>query len=82
MNTKKVYKVGNKNKFNLIKMGSDWNIKPHYFPWVGSNKSLDASSEFEDSNCDSCKILFSQLTVTNNNDRNIYERKININNIN
>ena len=61
-------------------MGSDWNIKPRYFPF--DYKSLDASSEFEDSNCDSCKILFSQLTVTNNNDRNIYERKININNIN
>ena len=53
-------------------------VKPR--PWL--NKSLDTSSEFEDSNCDSCKILFSQLTVTNNNDRNIYERKININNIN
>ena len=77
MNTKKVYKVGNKNKFNLIKMGVDW-IKRH----ICGFKSLDASSEFEDSNCDSCKILFSQLTVTNNNDRNIYERKININNIN
>ena len=59
-------------------MGADW--KTHHFPW--DYKSLDASSEFEDSNCDSCKILFSQLTVTNNNDRNIYERKININNIN
>ena len=54
--------------------------KPRPFPYL--IKSLDASSEFEDSNCDSCKILFSQLTVTNNNDRNIYERKININNIN
>ena len=57
--------------------------KPRPFPWlIYGFKSLDASSEFEDSNCDSCKILFSQLTVTNNNDRNIYERKININNIN
>ena len=55
-------------------------VKPRPFLWL--IKSLDASSEFEDSNCDSCKILFSQLTVTNNNDRNIYERKININNIN
>ena len=63
-------------------MGADWNKKPLIdpFPWIP--KSLDASSEFEDSNCDSCKILFSQLTVTSNNDRNIYERKININNIN
>ena len=63
-------------------MGADWIINRHHLPWDSINKSLDASSEFEDSNCDSCKILFSQLTVTNNNDRNIYERKININNIN
>ena len=64
-------------------MGADWIKKPQN-DWLPSwyFKSLDASSEFEDSNCDSCKILFSQLTVTNNNDRNIYERKININNIN
>ncbi len=55
-------------------MGSDWS---GWFP-----KSLDISFEFEDSNCESCKILFSQLMVTNSNDRNTYERKININNIN
>ncbi len=58
-------------------MGSDWS------DWLNfGTKSLDISFEFEDSNCESCKILFSQLMVTNSNDRNTYERKININNIN
>ena len=57
-------------------MGSDWS------DWFNPGQSLDISFEFEDSNCESCKILFSQLMVTNSNDRNTYERKININNIN
>ena len=39
-------------------------------------KSLDASSEFEDSNCNVCKIFFSQLIVANGNDRNINEKKL------
>ena len=43
---------------------------------------MDTSIEFEDSNCDSCKILFSQLIVTDSNDGNTYERTIYINNIN
>ena len=84
MNKKKVYKVENKYKFNLNKMGSDFikqiNVVPitYFYPY----KSLDTSFEFEDSNCDSCKILFSQLIVTNSNDGNTYERTIYINNIN
>ena len=64
-------------------MGSDW--FNHLYPGRETDirpKSLDISFEFEDSNCESCKILFSQLMVTNSNDRNTYERKININNIN
>lgn len=58
-------------------MGQDVIIKPQptpIFPLIF--KSLDASSEFEDSNCDVCKIFFSQLIVANGNDRNINEKKL------
>ena len=54
-------------------MGQDI-IKPQPTPII--DKSLDASSEFEDSNCDVCKIFFSQLIVANGNDRNINEKKL------
>ena len=55
-------------------MGQDIIIKPQPTPII--DKSLDASSEFEDSNCDVCKIFFSQLIVANGNDRNINEKKL------
>ena len=55
-------------------MGQDIIINGKHYPII--YKSLDASSEFEDSNCNVCKIFFSQLIVANGNDRNINEKKL------